>query len=279
MASTTVDRTPTQQATHFNTTKFVDSDDQSGELAKENLEKIKSCFASLINKVSSKLSSMNIDMREFRPFIANLFPPGDFITDATTIAEVFNTLTRKGLWSHSYYRTFESVYKEFGQGDEELRKWISNYKSELAGFKATTKIIDYIDLCNDEENIADPDDSITQYIEYDRKYCRRLAFKLKKQITEKSLEYVDEFWRSLADLFVIPSLPFLLESIREGCTEITWLISSSVSFELKSALTTYKDILALFEHYEVLQVTLDDSIIINNKVKTMIGSLLCISIA
>ncbi len=222
---------------------------------KENFARIKGCFASLVDRVSVKLSAMNINMERFRTFVAILFPPGDFISDTATIIEIFNALTHKQLWDHSSYSAFESIYKEFGEEDAELKIWMNNYKAELAGFKATTKIIDYIKECNTEDEIADSEQSIRQYKgKYDKRYCRRLTMKLKSKITEKSLEYVDEFWRSVADHFFLPSLPIRLDSIHEGCTEISWLISTQSASQIESALHS----VAFFRQFQVTKVSLDD---------------------
>ena len=78
-------------------------DDQSNQLLKENLARIKGCFASLVKKVSSKLNVMDIDMRAFCPFIANLYPPGNFLSNVDSVAEVFNALTHNQLWDHFSY--------------------------------------------------------------------------------------------------------------------------------------------------------------------------------
>ncbi len=162
--------------------------DQSDELVKENFARIKGCFATLVDKVAMKLSSMNINMERFRTFVAILFPPGDCISNTATVIEIFKALTHTRLWDHSSYSAFESIYKEFGAEDPELRKWIDGYKAELAGFKVTMKIIDYIKIC-DSDDFADSEQSIGQYkARYDKKYCHKLAVKIQKKITEKSLE-------------------------------------------------------------------------------------------
>lgn len=212
-----------------------DDHSQSYGIAKENLARVKGCFAALVKRVSIRLSTMDIDMRGFRLFIAALFPPGNFISDAVSVIDIFSAITHCRLWDYSFYNPIEEICKEYGEDDPELSKYISSYKAELAGFKATTKIIDFIEECNDEEDIACSDDSIDQYMaRYDKKYYRRLAVKLKSPVAENSLEYVDHFWRSLADLFLLPSLPVLLDSIHRGCTEITWSISSKAASKIES---------------------------------------------
>ena len=200
---------------------------------------------------------MDIDIKAFCSFIANLFPPGNFLSNMDSVMEVFSALTHNQLWNHFSCSTIESIYNEFGGGDPKLRGWIDNYKAELAGFKATTKIINYIREWNCEEDIADSEQSIAQYRAcYDKDYCIKLAIKLKRRITEKSLEYIDEFWRSIADLFLLPSLLVLLKRIKEGCTEITWLVSPEIASLIESAVLN-EDSHLFLRQVPVMRITLD----------------------
>lgn len=179
------------------------------------------------------------------------------MSNTATIAEIFDALTRNRLWGHFSYSTFELIYKDFGKDDLELHDLIDSYKAKLAGFKATTKIIDFIKECNDDDEIADSEQSIYQDKgRYDKKYCRRLTMKLKRRITEKSLEYIDEFWRSVADNFFLPSLPVQLDSIREGCTEISWLISAQAASKIESVLHA----LEFLQKVEVTKVSLENQV-------------------
>lgn len=199
-------------------------------------------------------------MHKFRPFISNLFPPGDFVSNTATIVEIFDALTHNRLWSHFSYSTFESINKEFGKGDPELKNLVDNYKAELAGFKATTRIIDFIKECNNEDDIADSEQTIKG--KYDKKYCRKLTMKLKSQITERSLDYVDEFWRSVADNFFLPSLPIQLDSIQEGCTEISWLISAQAASRIESVLHSIK----FLQQCEVIKILMDGRVFYTDEV-------------
>lgn len=228
---------------------------------RENLLRIKGCFAALIKRVCSKLSTMDINMKEFRLFIAALFPPGNFLSNMDTVIEVFDAITHNYLWDYYFYSPIEEICKEFGKKDHELTAWISSYKSDLAGFKAATKIAEFISECNDENYIADSEQSIGQYIaRYDPRYCRKLAIKLNVQVTRKSLNYIDEFWRSVADHYLLPSLPVLLDSIHSGCAEITWLISPQAATLIEASSLTL-DSLALFHRFQVAQISLSNRVI------------------
>ena len=237
---------------------ILDGGNQSVELVKENFETIKGRFASLVNIFSSKLSATNIDIIKFRSFIVNLFPPGKFIANMDTVTDIFNALTHNSLWNHSHYKTFEAIYKEFGGGDIELRRRLDSYKSELAGFKATTRIIEFIKNCSIADGIAESEESISQYkARYDKEYYTELTMKLNERISERSLAYIDEFWMSIADLFRIPPLAALLERVREGCTEITWLISTQAASQVESAINSF----LMFQQAQVSKITLDDKIL------------------
>ena len=235
--------------------------------------RIQGCFAALVKRVSLKLSTMDIDMHGFRLYVSTLFPPGDFVFKNDTIMEIFSAITHNRLWDHFYYSPVEQICKEFGWEDLEVRGWINRYKAELAGFKATTKIIDYIKECNDEDEIADSEQSIHLYkARYDKKYCRKLTVKLKVPVTEKSLDYIDEFWRSIADLFLLPSLPVLLEKIREGSTEVTWFISAIAASQIESAILN-ADSVRLFQRFEVMQIILNSRIVYTANQDDMISLL------
>ena len=67
---------------------------------------------------------------------------------------------------------------------------------------------------------------------YDPAYLRRLSLKLNTRVTEKSLEYIDELWVSLAEYFLLPSLSVLLDKIQRGCIEVSWLIPPHFAFQI-----------------------------------------------
>ena len=237
----------------------LESDKEVSDIVKENTAKIKGSFATLVRKVRSKLGGKDIDMKDFRLYILNLFPPGDIIPDTVSVADIFEAVSRHQLWDYSHCTPIEEISKEFGGDDLELRGWIDDYKSELAGFKATTKIVDYIKACSDEKEIADSDQSLREDIaRYDRRYCYKLTVKLKSRVTEKSLDYIDQFWRSIADHFLLPSLSALLDSIQEGCVEVTWLVPTLSALQIQANI---QDSTQFLENLEVIRVIMEDEIL------------------
>ena len=167
-----------------------------------NLARIRGRFATLVTKVTDNLKRKNIDMEEFHLYIITFFPRG-IVSNANSVAEVFEAISQQQLWDHLSYSPLKEVSEKFERDDPQLKEWISEYKSELSGFKATTKIADYIKVNNEDEDMAEPEERL-HMARYDKCYYRRLSFKLKTPVTEKSLDYIDELWRSIAEYFYLP---------------------------------------------------------------------------
>ena len=228
-------------------------------ILKENMAKIKHSFATLVGKVTGKLEkrSQAIDMKRFRLHILTVF--GDVIAGALSMPDIMASVSRHQLWDYSCCTPIEKIAEEFGGDDGELREWISSYKSELSGFKATTKIVDYIKVCNEEQDIADSSQSIKEDMKrFNRLYCRKLTFKLKSHVVGKSLGYIDELWRSIADHFLLPSLTSLLDSIHEGCMCVTWLVPTLSALQIQANIQDSADFL---EQLEVVRVMMDHTIL------------------
>ena len=211
-------------------------------------------------------------MRRFCSYARNLFPPGNVIVDSSTVNEIFDILNGEGLWDYSSCCIYiEGIVDEFGSGNAEMKEWISNYKSELAGFKATTKIVDYIKMCNKEFEIADSEQSLRQDMaRYDKGYCRSITFKLKAHVKEKSLDYIDQFWRSIADYFLLPSLPALLDSIHSGCVEVTWLVPTPSALQMQENIQAkIQESTSFLQEHGVMRVMVDGEIVYNEKVHSL----------
>jgi hypothetical protein len=229
------------------------------KILKENLATIKGSFAALVRKVTEKLERRKLSMKSFHLYMVNLFPPGDIFADPVTVTDIFEAVSCHCLWDYSYCTPIEKIIDEFGGDDLDLRGLIKSYKSELAGFKATTRIVDYIKMCGEEEDIADSEQSLRDDMaRYDRRYCRKLTVKLRSRVTEKSLDYIDQFWQSIADHFFLPSLPVLLDSIQEGCVEVTWLVPTLWALQIQANI---QDSAVFLKEHEVMQVVMDDEIL------------------
>ena len=200
------------------------------EVTRQNLTKITGSFAKLVTNVAEKLNkNEKLDLEVFRCFMVNLFPPGRCIPQSSKVIEIFEAVTKNELWSYWHYTPVEKIAAEYAPNDDEVKGWLDSYKKQLSGYKATTKIADVIELYSIDE-LADPSRRLT--VTYDPAYLQRLSLKLKTRVTEKSLEYIDDLWISLAEYFLLPSLSVLLERIRSGCIEVSWLIPPHYAFQI-----------------------------------------------
>ena len=191
--------------------------------------KIKDSFATLLKDVAVKLKTKELDLEAFRLYIVAVFPPGKCIPQSTNIITIFEAVTQNELWSYWNYTPVEKIVMRFAPCDNEMKGWLDNYMKELSGYKATTKIADVIELYSIDEE-ADPGKPLS--VKYDSAYLRRLTVKLKTRVTEKTLLYVDDLWLSLAEYFLLPSLSVLLDSIKKGCVEVSWLIPPHLVFQI-----------------------------------------------
>ena len=224
--------------------------------AKEaNLATIISRFADLVSKVSWKLKSKEIDMERLYIYIVNRFHPGHFISKTAGIVEIFDMISRNRLWSYMNYHPLEAIISDFGGDDAELNTWMKDYKVSLAGFRATTKIVEHIDTCKDDVILAEEDDHIARY---DKQYCSKLSIKLKQRVTEKSLDYIDQLWRSIAGNFLLPSLSYLIEKIYIGSLVVILLIPTKSAMQiLKSSHTST----SFFQQNDIISIMIEDEII------------------
>ena len=184
-------------------------------------------------------------MKDFCMFLECLFPPGDCIPESSSIDEIFKVIYRNKLWDHLNYSPLQEIVKKFVGDDEDLNTRFTNYRKDLASYKATTKLVDYIevvasdpsgdDLLSEEEEQEKPEQ---QPAKYDRRYYRKLSVKLEAKFTSHTLEYLDDLWKEFADLYNLPPLVTLLDCVCKSSILIVWLIPAHLALQiLRAALT------------------------------------------
>ncbi len=237
-----------------------EEDNVPAKIVRQNLAKIKGSFAKLILRLAENLEGRDINVKKFHLYVVNLFPPGDIFSNTLSLSDIFETVSCHQLWNYSHYTPIEHILNEFGENDPEMKKKMKDYKSELAGFNATTKIVHYIDSCDyRDEDIADPDDSLRQNMaRYDKRYYRKLTVKLDIRVTDKSLDYTDQIWSSIAEHFVLPSLSVILDSIHRGCVEVTWYVPSLYALQILANISDSTD---FFQANKVIQLVIDDQVL------------------
>ena len=126
-------------------------------------------------------------MNDVHQFLVASFQGDCSIPEAPDLTKMFNIITEAKLWHYDHYVPLQQLAQQFLQDDEEIRKHVTDYKNQLSGFYATTKIIDFVSLSELEELDDDPQQPFTPGKDY-----HTLKIKLKlKNITELTLSYVN----------------------------------------------------------------------------------------
>ena len=137
---------------------YLLDDETKVAIVRENLETIRSKFAKLTVNVCKCLQEMKLNVTMVRLYLCSLFQPGDCIPKSEKLDEIFQSISRQGLWDYSHFGPVEKVIREYAEGDAELNDHVEVYKKALTGFYLTTKIVDYMKAVNKEED-EDPTNS------------------------------------------------------------------------------------------------------------------------
>ena len=186
-----------------------------------NEEEIDRHFSTLLSDVRKALQSHNVNMTDLLEFMNYFFKRSECFTNVTTIQETFTAVTENGLWSCHHYSPLEKLTKRFLPHNSEVKKLITEYKSQLTGFQLTTKLIDYI-----KEKKLPGDDDTDQPTKFTAEHYKKIkvVIQLERKVSELSLMYVQELWSSFAEEFNIPSLTAIVHHIAPGSLEITWCV-------------------------------------------------------
>ena len=205
-------------------------DSNSLVLAKKNLKKIKDKFASLLALAGRVLQGKDIDMTNFRLFLtAQYLPeeddndtraidPSKFVSEVLgttqSVSEILQSLLVHRLLSYKNFDVLCSIINDYASDDAEMKKRLSEYEQELAGYMLVTKIKDYLNAKLQQNELSEPD----------AKLLHKLSVKVKANVTERTLEYVHELKDSLALQVKLPATAVLFHKVAEACIEITWLL-------------------------------------------------------
>jgi len=145
-------------------------------IARQSRQKINSKFGVLLKDSCKKLREKQIDTKDFCCFLEGLFPPGDWIPESSSIDEIFKEISCNKLWEYWNNSPLQEIVQEFMGDDQEMEAKIETYKEHLASYKATTKLVDYIESVDSKPNgidmpIEDPKEEPEQQpAKYDRQY-------------------------------------------------------------------------------------------------------------
>ena len=214
-----------------------------------NEEKITAQFIALVQSVQDAIEASS-DVEDVRNYLTMFFKCD--LPETTEVRKLFEAISLKNLWNYQHHSPLESVADHFLSGNQEIEKSIKEYKARLTGFYVATKLVDFIEskeLTADDED--DESDDQQPPVLSPKQYRRlKVVLKLKRKITELSLEYVHKLWCSFAEEYDIPSLTVVLERVASGSLEITWLIPAHLADELVPRPKFFRD-------HGIISVSLD----------------------
>ena len=235
-------------------TPFTDSSghkqSRAATFARENRQAITAKFAEFQTNICNKLLKNGVDIDEFRLFVVGQFSPGDCIPPRpASLTEIFEAITRHGLWDCFHYSPLVRIAEKFGGGDTEIKDWVKTYKKDLKAYSLVTTVEDYIEA--DLDNVDPPS---AKRAKYDvRYYC---PVEWKTEFIDHSLLYLAEVWKFFSYNYLIPSCPptALLHRVRRGCLSVTWLVPSDLISLIKEAKIDNK----FFLQHRILKMTVGD---------------------
>ena len=230
--------------------------DDSLVVTKENLQKIKDEFASLLALTHKVLQGKNIDTSNLRLFLAARYLPEEdsndakeinpnkFITEvlgtAKSLGEIFELLMTQGLLNYKNFYVLRSIINHYASNNTKMKKKLSEYEETLAGYVLVTKMQEYLDAELQQE-------------EPDPKLLDKLSVKVKASVTKKTLKYVNELWDSLSRHVKLPVTALLFHRVAKGCVEITWLLPLHLSHFTTKQLQESTD---YFRKENIIRVTI-----------------------
>ena len=227
-------------------------------LTRKNLNKIKGQFSSLLLKVKSALKSRQVSIDDVHDFFVHIFSRDDWIHDPPNLDAVFRAVSSAKLWNYDHYDPLEEITKEFLIDDADVKKLVSDYKSQLTGFYTTTRIADFIKLTDFRESGQDPEKPLpTDSFTLEDYQELKLKLKLNRKVSAMTLSYVDELWRPLAEEFDLPSLTAVIHSIIEGSLVVTWLVLPHVAEKIITSGSTTKAV-KFFRRHGIVSVEIDN---------------------
>ena len=260
-------------------------------MKKMSVTKIKGEYQKLVMSIKEKLKRVEkLDVGSLCSYIITLYDLEDvskLIGDLADVDKIFKVLSDNRMWCYNDITHLKSIADVFMEEDEALLKKITVYEERLRAYRATTKIIDKIRSGEIKEYDGDDEfQSVKENTEkYTESYRRRLSVKLfkgdkggKHKLSMNSLEYVEKVWGYFSEEFEeLSPLHSVLDTIEEGCIEITWLIPSvsalGVMKHLHQAVEFFKRIFVSNIILEGIVVYSESYGVANQKVRRCKGSI------
>ena len=222
-------------------------------MAETVLRKIRSQFSLLVIKVRSAMQRNKVDALDVHQFLVTYFEGECDIPEVPDFTKIFNAMTTTKLWRYDHHGALEELAESFLPEDDPARVQVTKYKSQLTGFYATTRIIDFVKL-NELEDHEEIPSRIFSPKKYNGHYQKlRVELRLERDVSELTLEYVDKLWRALAKEFHLPPLTAVMDKIVEGSLTITWLLLPHIIEKIRA---TYFKSVEFFQQHNIISIQL-----------------------
>ena len=230
-------------------------------LTRKNLITIKAKFAKLVALTPMKLQEGKIDIEEIRLFLISSLCDGnnslvEELGIATNFTDLFKTITTHGIWSYNNYDFLECIIKEYVP---DLCTAMTDYQNDYVGYWWTTKIEDHIDA------VATIPDSETPHPDPD--LFSRLETRIHAKLSERTLKYIEELWKSLSVRFALKPYLLLLDKVMKGSITITWCFPR---YETKRIIEIVKSSSQFFSEHDIVEVLIDGEIAYPTKTDTQL---------
>ena len=250
-------------------------------IAKRNIQMIQGKFSILVTKSCRRLQSrkIKIKIKDVQTFLVTMYSSYNSRDESTIIAtvvesarnldEIFRALGKHRLWDYLNYYLLQNIIEAFADDDDELNGMMEQYQEDLTGYILTLRIQTYLEATycqhsiatSDSENSSAADEKVPPH-----ELFKTLTVKCEVNITNHTLGYVNDLWRSLARQFALPQPAMILQKVAEGCIGITWLIPANL---VEHVTRMARETANMFAEENVLKVMLEGQCIypIETKVK------------
>ena len=205
----------------------------------------------------AKLSEKEIK-EDLRPILISSIPRelADCMPNSSDLMEIFEAMTRNDFWNYRYYFPLESLIEECGGDDANLVTQMEQFKKDRSAFQIATKIKDYIPAA--KSLLAESDKPVESApLKRDANYFWKLTIKLDECVADYSLDYLEQLWKSLASILVLPPVSFVLDFILRQSILVVWLIPAKLG---PKAFEIARQSAEFFKTYPISSVTIGGEI-------------------
>lgn len=223
------------------------------KMISSNEMEIKSRFAYLLGSMQYALEANNVTGEDVRQFLVRIFcRAGDCIPKTDKISDIFDSVTVNNLWSYDNHDVLEKLVERYLPDHVSE---ISEYVNHLSGYYATTKLIDYVNA----KNLRCYEEALSEHSldRYTTEHYRELTIILDidDKLSQLSMMYVRDLWKSFVNRFNIPSLTAVIDKILEGSLQIVWLVLPHVADLICGAAEHSEE---FFREHNIVFVAIDD---------------------